>query len=329
MLFRSRGIVLLQTQRREEAIACFDRTLALKPDFIDAICSKGTALLESGRLDEALAVFDRAVAVQPNHALSWNNRGNAFVAMGRHEEALQCFETALSINPDMPVTVNNRDMALLELKRVRRIPLEAVRALFDDYAETFDAAMLSSLNKRDHIALRELAAKLLPPGSSGLRILDLGCGTGLSGEAFKDLAAGGRLDGIDIAPRMVEASRARGIYDDLIVGDLETTLAEPGPLYDLMVAADTMVYVGDLAPTFAGALNRLVPGGFYIFACEAKDGEGWEQTSANRFRHSEAYIRAEAAKTGLECSEIVPCVIREEAGAPVASWAVALRKPGS
>ena len=106
-------------------------------------------------------------------------------------------------------------------------------------------------------------------------LLDLGCGTGLVGETFKDLAEGaGRLDGIDLAPRMLDVARARGIYHELILGDLESVLFSPGRSYDLIVSADTMIYLGDLKPAFTGVAKRLEPGGFYIFACEAKAGTG-------------------------------------------------------
>ena len=164
------------------------------------------------------------------------------------------------------------------------------------------------------------------PGRERLKVLDLGCGTGLAGDAFTDMAVGGRLDGIDIAPRMIDAARERGIYRDLILGDLETVLASPGPAYDLIVSADTMVYLGDLAPVFIGVANRLEPGGFYLFACEAKDGDGWELTPANRFRHSESYLREEAAHAGLSFIDLMECTLRRERDQPIAGYAVALQK---
>jgi predicted TPR repeat methyltransferase len=174
--------------------------------------------------------------------------------------------------------------------------------------------------------VRTLADRVLPRRTQRWRILDLGCGTGLVGDAFKDLAAGGRLDGIDLAPRMIAAARSRGIYDDLILDDLETVLAAKGPLYDLIVSADTMIYLGNLAPTFFGAANRLVSGGFYIFACESKTADGWQQTPANRFRHSENYLRAEAARAGLSLIALMECTLRSESAEPVAGFAVALQK---
>jgi len=71
---------------------------------------------------------------------------------------------------------------------------------------------------------------------------------------------------------------------------------------------------------------NLSPGGSYIFAVEGKDGEGWEQTAAHRFRHSESYVRAVAAEAGLEIVEIMPCVLRYESTVPVAGMTVALKR---
>ena len=77
-------------------------------------------------------------------------------------------------------------------------------------------------------------------------ILDLGCGTGLAGAAFRPLAA--RLDGVDLSPAMIEKARAQDTSMTIsIVADLETALSAPGPAYDLILAADTLVYLGDLS----------------------------------------------------------------------------------
>jgi len=158
-------------------------------------------------------------------------------------------------------------------------------------------------------------------------VLDLGCGTGLVGEAFGDLARGGRMDGIDLAPRMIEAARSRGVYDDLTLGDIESILAAPGRSYDLILAADTMIYIGDLTNVFSGVARRLEQGGFYLFAVESMPGSSWEQSPMNRFRHSEAYLREEAARAGLEFVDLIERPLRQEASQPVGGFAIALRKP--
>jgi predicted TPR repeat methyltransferase len=324
---RVRGMALTQLGRLTPALLCFEQALALNPDFIEIIVNHATVLLELKRVDEALAGFDRVVALDPANAVGWNNRANTLVALGRLEEAAECYDRALAIRPDLETAKSNRFLVLLQLRKVTRIADFALREMFDDVATRFDHLMVDELGYRGHLHLRGLADSKLPGLGAPLRILDLGCGTGLVGDAFKDFAQGGRLDGIDLAPKMIEVARKRGIYDDLILGDLETVLAGLGPSYDLIVSADTMVYLGDLAPTFRGVVNRLVAGGSYLFACEAKDGSGWEQTDVSRFRHSEAYLREEAARCGLRFFARTDCTLRYEREEPVAGVAVVLQKP--
>jgi predicted TPR repeat methyltransferase len=323
----ARGIVLLQLRRREEALACFDRSLAILPDLPDAHSSRATALLELGRHVEALSGFDRVLSLRPDHAISWNNRGNTFIAMRRLEEAVQSFDRALALDPTLETAQNNRNMALLELKQISRIPAVAVRALFDEYSSYYDSSLVESLGYRAPEHLRALAMRVIPDAKAPMRILDLGCGTGLSGEAFKDWAEGGRLDGIDLSHGMIEAARRRAIYTELSEDDFETALARPGTSYDLIIAADALIYHGDLKPVLMGAAQRLEAGGFCLFTVEKMLGHGWEQTPANRFRHGESYLRKVAAEAGLMLVEIAECALRNESNAPVEGYAVALRKP--
>ena len=244
-------------------------------------------LLELKRPDEALTGFDHILQVDPQNAISWNNRGNALAMMGRLHEAIESYSRALEIEPDLQMAIDNRENALFQLRRLTRCPPGFMRKLFDDFSGHYDETMLHKLEYRAHLHLREFADRVLPRPTSPQRILDLGCGTGLVARSFSDFAEGGPIDGIDLSPRMIEASRSFGIYRDLIVGDLETELANPGPQYDLILAADTMIYLGDLSRCFAGVSRRLDTGGHYLFAAESMSGEGWEQTPSNRFRHSE------------------------------------------
>jgi predicted TPR repeat methyltransferase len=325
---RVRGMALMQLGRHLAALACFESALQLKPDFIEVLANRATVLLELKRLDEALAGFDRVVALDPANAVGWNNRANTLVAMGRLEDAAACYDRALAIRPDLETARSNRFLVLMQLKRLTRIPDFALRTMFDEVATRFDELMVDGLHYRGHLQLRTLADAELPGLKPPLRILDLGCGTGLVGGSFQDLAQGGCLDGIDVAPRMIEVARKRGIYNELTLGDLETVLAETGPSYDLIVSADTMPYLGDLQPAFKGVANRLVAGGHFLFACEAKlDGGGWEQTGANRFRHSEIYVREEAARLDLAFLARMDATLRYEKSEPVPGFSIALRKP--
>lgn len=323
----SKGVLLMHEGRFHDAVTAFDEALEVKPNFVDALSNRATALSEMKRFEEALLGFDQALAVDAEHAITWNNRANTFAAMKQFEDAVASYDRALQLSPAFQPAIDNRANALFELKRGKRCPPAYMRGLFDDFSSHYDEMMLEKLQYRAHLHLRQLADRVLPRLTPPWRILDLGCGTGLVGDAFKDLAAGGLLDGLDIAPRMIDAARARDIYNELIVADLETELYAPGPSYELILAADTMIYLGDLAPTFFGVAKRLGPEGFYIFAVESTAEGEWQQTPANRFRHNVAYIKAEAERAGLVFVDAMECTLRNEAGTPVAGLAVALRKP--
>ena len=169
-----------------------------------------------------------------------------------------------------------------------------------------------------------IMASMVMPGREELSVLDLGCGTGLAGLAFKPLAA--TLDGVDLSPAMIEKAKARGIYNNLTVDDLESALAAPGRAYDLILAADTLVYLGDLEPVFLAAAKRLTPDGFFLFTAEKAEG-GFELGPKRRWRHGETYLRETAQKAGLDVRGLLEAAPRREAGKPVEGFAVALAKP--
>jgi SAM-dependent methyltransferase len=124
-------------------------------------------------------------------------------------------------------------------------------------------------------------ASMVMPGHDKLTILDLGCGTGLAGAVFKPLAV--QLDGVDLSPAMIEKARTRNIYDHLAVQDLTTALGAEGPSYDLILAADTLVYLGDLKPVFEAA-RRLAPGWLFLVHGRESEGEGFELGPKRRWR---------------------------------------------
>src|SRR3954451_12089357 len=104
-------------------------------------------------------------------------------------------------------------------------------------------------------------------------MLDLGCGTGLAGAAFR--AHVDWLIGVDLSPRMVEEARKKGLYDRLAVGDISPFLAgNAGRSAHLVIAADVFAYVADFANVCAAAARVLSDGGVFGFTVETHDGDG-------------------------------------------------------
>nr|TFG54518.1 MAG: tetratricopeptide repeat protein [Hyphomicrobiales bacterium] len=321
------SVALHQQGRAQEAVSCLDRAIGLQPDNVEMLTNRAVILLDLGCIEQAQATIETALAFKPDFVHAHIIKGNVFAAQKNYEKALMAYDAALAGDPDNPVARENREHTLFSLGRTPRCTPTYMRRLFDAFTDNYDRHMLETLDYRAHLQLRDLANKIPMDKKSALSILDLGSGTGLVGETFKDLAHGGRLRGIDLSPLMNEEAKKRGIYDELILGDLEPYLASPGLPYDLILAADTLIYLGDLAPTFGGAAQRLVPGGHFVFAVEAKGEEGWTKTDANRFAHSLSYLRDEAKRQGLEFVEFSDQILRTQDKIPVEGYVVALRKP--
>jgi predicted TPR repeat methyltransferase len=314
---------LLAAGEMEAALAAARETSKMAPGVAEAALVLGEALLAAGHLATAIAEFQRAAELDPASDVTRLALGSAWLEAGEAERAVQILRD-IPYTPHLAGEVATKIAAAEAMQRANRSAPGYVRHLFDQFAPDYDRRMLDDLLYRAPRILRGLADMLIVAESGTLAILDLGCGTGLSGAAFKDLAA--RLEGVDISPKMIEAARARSIYDALTVGDIETALAQPGPEYDLIVAADTLVYLGDLAPIFAGARRRLKPGGLFLFTVEKTVSEGYELGPKRRYRHSELYLRQEAERIGLEVMGLLDCSPRDEAKVPVAGLSAALQR---
>ena len=303
------------------ALAEAREALSLNPDLPAVLVALGQALLAAENLPAAIAEFQRALRFDPGHVEARFLTGRAWAQAGEADKALEIFDgldpAAPGLDSQLLASWTARARAMKDA--VRSDP-GYVRHLFDQFSSDYDSRMRGPLAYAAPEILRDLADMVMH-GRSQLSILDLGCGTGLAGAAFQPLAA--RLDGLDLSPAMLEKARARGIYDDLAVGDIETALAAPGRSYDLILAADTLVYLGDLAPVFRGARSRLTAEGYFLFTVEAAEN-GFELGPKRRWRHADAYLRATAAAAGFMVAGLVAAAPRREANLPVAGFAVAL-----
>jgi hypothetical protein len=95
-----RGNALRKLKRFEEALASCERTLALWPDRAAAYGNRAIVLHELRRFAEALADYDRAFAIEPDYLDALCNRGATFYELGRFEEALASYARALAVRPD-------------------------------------------------------------------------------------------------------------------------------------------------------------------------------------------------------------------------------------
>ncbi|MFC4443484.1 methyltransferase domain-containing protein [Caulobacter henricii] len=193
---------------------------------------------------------------------------------------------------------------------VDRAPPAYVEAHFDSFADKFDHQLVNLLNYRAPERMAELVARHV--GSFGA-ILDLGCGTGLSAPALAQF--GGHLTGVDLSGAMLDHARARGGYDALVQGEAIAFLTDHPGAFDLIFAADMVIYFGDLSDLFRAAAGALRPGGLFTLSTESGTGT-WTLLSSGRFAHADAYV-AQAAGAGWTLLDQESLALRHEGTAPV------------
>ena len=305
------GVTRVRLGRFADALDPLEEALAVEPNDANAWLHLAMALFELRRLEPALRAVERATTLAPRLGLAWSLRGDLLRELGRPAEAIPAHESALALGfePDL----QRYYLAALRGDAVPPAPPAAyVRQLFDGYAGEFDQHLVQALGYR--------APQLLVDGLEGRRFaaaLDLGCGTGLCGPLLRPIAE--RLDGIDLSPNMVRQARERGLYDEVIEGDLAQHLAAGTRRYDLLVAADVFIYVGDLEPVFAGAARVLEAGGSFCFSVEAADEhEGLVLRPSLRYAHSGGYIRTLAERHGFDLRATARHPLRIDQGQPLA-----------
>jgi NitT/TauT family transport system substrate-binding protein len=144
-------------------------------------------------------------------------------------------------------------------------------------------------------------------------VLDLGCGTGLGGAAFRPSCDW--LVGVDISPGMIEQARAKGLYDRLVVSDLlEFLAAEAGAPHHLTLAADVFVYCSDLAPIATAVAKVLAPSGLFAFTVETHDDPNVRLQGTLRYAHSPSHVRNAITAAGLELRQLTAASTRNEKG---------------
>jgi len=350
-LLKALGAALQEAGRFEEAAAAFAKALARAPDDGGARILLGNALLGLGRAEAAADELRLALAAAPEAAGAWRGLARAELAAGRPAEAATAYRRLLGLAPDEAASwceygvaqmragdggaaraAFARSLALdphdaagagQHLARLDGGALDAgyVARHFDAFAGDFERKLVDVLKYDAPDRLRDLVAPLLPQGRAR-RMIDLGCGTGLCADAFRDLAA--EIDGIDLAPRMVEAARGRGLYRRLVVGDACEALAGLEPGYDLAVAGDVLIYVGDPGPLLAALRRALAPGGLFAFTVELGD-EGCALADTLRYRHAPDYVDARLRAHGFASVAWADAPLRLEAGQPVAGRLLAAR----
>ena len=343
---------LRELGRLDEAIGSYLGALRVDPDNPRTLANLATAYAALGKYDRAASVIARAAALTDvdrtlerrfggSGASSGSEarlrstpeserddvrilEGVAWVhfLLGEDEEARRYYERVLALKPD-DVTARHI-MDSLSGRNTAAAPSSYVEALFDEYAPRFDESLLNQLSYTGPAVISEmLTENLADPRLES--VVDLGCGTGLIGEAIKQHFEVDFMEGVDLSANMIEQADAKGLYDRLATADLLAHLNDGSRRFELAAAADVFVYIGNLADVFRATRRRLTDNGHFYFTVEALEGEEFRLLRTGRYAHSLAYVDRLAKEAGFRRVACHTHEIRRDFGQPITSYAVLLQ----
>ncbi len=256
------------------------------------------------------------------------NRALALEKAGDIDAAVKAYEEVLEIDPEDHGGAAVRIASMGRGDTPPKAPDAYVETLFDQHAESFEDILVEQLGYTVPVIVRQRLQELkLGPFK---RMLDLGCGTGLTGGTLRDMAED--ITGLDISENMIEIAHEKDLYETLYVAEVEDFLEDnDDEPFDLVTATDVLPYLGALEPLFFGSAENMVKGGLFIFSSEtlpAGDGRPYIVGPHQRFIHSEAYIRSRLAETGFEIVEVTEINVRMQDGNPSPGHLVIARLKG-
>lgn len=297
-----------KTGDRQAAIATYARLLVLEPDQVDGHYNLGSCYRDLDDDDQAIVCYQRALTLQPAYLPAVRNLAILHHRAGKTDEAIDYYTQVLEQQPE------NESISYL-LASLLGIPLDHapevyVRDFFNAYAADFEHSLVEELGYDNP---KQLFACLSHSSAQGSRCdhgLDLGCGTGLSGVAFTGMVTA--LDGVDLSGKMLGKAAIKGCYTLLHEDSILHHLVSTAETYDLFLATDVFIYVGDLRPIFTAAQAIARPNALFCFSTEHLDNGTYQLLPTGRFAYSLDYIEDIARCTGWKVLAQEPTLLRKE-----------------
>jgi len=206
-----------------------------------------------------------------------------FSAYGYKDAALAIGQLRLSVNPEDPIQQHLNNAVAGSL--IDSVPNAYVEAYFDSFAAGFDEKLVGVLKYQ---VPRDLAGLIGGHRSTFSHMLDLGCGTGLAGEFLAGF--GKDLVGVDLSTQMLAHAEERQTYSRVVKSEAVDFLHAHPVSFDLVFAADLLIYFGRIEELIAAVAQAMTSGGIFAASIELADNDDYELLPSGRFAHAESYL---------------------------------------
>ena len=115
--FFSLGSLLAEVDKPENAIAAYDVTIRLKPDYAAAHCNRGNAHYAHGTYTAAMQDYTAAIRLNPERSEAYFNRAMTHFHLQNYTAAVRDYDASLTRNPDDADAVLGRAHANFAMHR--------------------------------------------------------------------------------------------------------------------------------------------------------------------------------------------------------------------
>lgn len=320
------GSAQIKFGAQDAAIHSFRQAIDIMPEFVPALLNLGSVYETQGNRLESSIFQCRAFVLAPYEGKSKQMLGICFYFLGRLEEAAAMYRSWLEDEPGHPIA-EHMYAACAQSHVPQRASDSYVEQHFDSIAKNFDVNLMQNLGYHGPWLINLAITSITAPAKQ-FDILDIGCGTGLCAPGLAPYAK--RLTGVDLSGEMLARAAAIHLYDVLEKQEITHYLDASAERFDVVVACDTLIYFGDLAPLFDGLSKVLKSGGYFIFTTESilnpNNSDNYQLHASGRYRHAEAYVEDVFRRAGFTLLQSRLAKIREEAGLTIDGTLVVIQR---
>jgi len=342
LLHYNLGLVYYEQEDYEKSRNSFARAYDLSPEDMDILFNLGLTQKKTGDLEGAIISYKRILESDPTSLDTLYNLAGCYKDLRQHEKSIETYLEVLKLSPDYLSANNNlayvyhltgaseraifyykkvleyrpehqaakHMLAALTDAEVTAAPEPYVREVFDNYSSHYEESLVVELEYCAPERIKDFFDKGTDWKKGYDQGLDLGCGTGLGGQAFHDIV--NVLDGVDLSEKMIALAKAKNIYRKLYADNIITHLKSSDESYDFYLAADVFIYVGDLVETFTLLRKCARRDALFCFSTETDGGQGYRLQQTGRFAYAPSYIEKVAQATGWKVAESQRTQLRKE-----------------
>jgi len=278
----------------EGAIGSYKQVLQNDPKSIDTLYNLGGCYRDDRQYSTAIETYLELLGLVPDHPAATNSLAYLYHRAGENQKAVVYYQKVLAHDPDHLAAKHM--LASLSGGDATSTPESYVKDVFDNYSDNYEHSLVTELEYCVPDKIRALLGQSSIDRTNFEHGLDLGCGTGLSGEAFSDIVE--IFDGIDLSEDMLGLAEQKNIYHTLHSGSINDFLQSTDDIFDFYIAADVFAYIGNLQETFCLLKARSRQDVLLCFSTETATGNNYQLQETGRFAHSPDYIEQLAKATG-------------------------------